>query len=172
MEPAPSRQLQLLDPSVCPLASLPVHSVGARVLPSADHPTAPPTTVSAPQAEGSAQQGWMVGQWWLQDQGLVTGSRGSHRVSSPRQGMSTPSHSAGWEWVGQRRQQLPSFGAAPEGKDDKVGGDSRQGLEPARRSSAECPQMVVSLMAEQPAALPPGGRLPSSGTKASPAGRH
>ena len=52
-------QVQLPDPSVCPLASLPVHTLWVPVVPSDPHVVAPSRAVSAHQAEGShSRDGW------------------------------------------------------------------------------------------------------------------
>lgn len=86
LEPAPSGQAQCLRTgfSSCP------QDVGVRVVPSAGHPAdPPPTRVSAPRAERSAQQGWVVGRVWLWDQvTVVINSRGSH-CEQPRAGQET-----------------------------------------------------------------------------------
>lgn len=55
-------QPHLGKPSVCPLASLPVHRMWVSgSCPLLVTQQTPPTRVSAPRAERSAQQGWVVG---------------------------------------------------------------------------------------------------------------
>lgn len=142
------------SPAPRPQASLPVHTgVGGH-----PHPVAPTRAVPAPQAEGSHRAGWMVGA------GVARGAGpGDRKLSSPER--AAPGR------TGHTRPAAPqAWCTHTRGKEGRAGRDGCQGLAPAQR--AECPQMAAALMAQQPAALAPGGRqLRSSGTRASPARR-
>lgn len=146
------------------------HSTGTRVLPSADHPLPPPrqSLLLMPTGQHSRDGRW--GLRWLQDQGLVTGSRGSRQVGSPRQGEK-------YSQAVQRRRDS-SRAASPQASVQPKRGRRARGVSRAtrisspRHRSAEALR-AVSLMAEQLPARSPlaWGQHPSSGTRASPTGR-
>lgn len=152
--------MQLPDPCVCPpLPFLPTRC-GRTPTPSLalchPHPVAPTRVVLAPQAERPHRAGWMVGA------GVAGGaSPGDRKQSSPEQAA-----------PGRTGHTRPgALLAARSGGKEGRRGDGRRGLAPAQR--AERPQTAAALMAQQPAALAPGGhQLRSSGTRASPARRH
>lgn len=120
-EPAPSKQLLLQGPLVPAhwLLSCP-YGTGTAVLPSADHPMAPPrlSLPLTPRAQHHTDGWW--GLWWLRDQGLVTGRRGSHQVAPGRVGNTAWTQHRGREQLTDRNS--PGFGTAQENKEGKVGG--------------------------------------------------
>lgn len=102
----------------------------------------------------------------MQDQGLGKGSKPPSEW--PQVGQETqPSHNTGGE-NSTRTTATQALGQPRRvGQARWVGTATRAWS--LRHRTAGSPQVVVSLMAEQLTALPPGGQLPSSETRASPA---
>lgn len=155
---------------VCPLVSHHVHTAqapGSCPLPTTPYPPPRQSLLLMPTGQHSRDGRW--GLRWLQDQGLVTGSRGSRQVGSPRQGEK-------YSQAVQRRRDSSRAASPQASVQPKRGGRARgvgraTRISSPRHRSAEALR-AVSLMAEQLPARSPlaWGQHPSSGTRASPTG--
>ena len=92
----------------------------------------------------------------------------SQRVSSPRQGRT---HLAATQGGDSTQKATPQAWCGPPGQ-GRQGGWGQPPGPGACAQRVERPQMAVSLMAEQPAALALGSQLRSSGTRAGPATKY
>lgn len=166
-QPAPDSASPTAGPSgVCPLASRPVHMAwapGSCLLLTTPHGATLGSLPLLLKEQHSRDGRWRL--WWLQDQGLVTGSRAAAEGAAPGRWERQPGHSTG------RGQQRPGPAAAQEGKEGRWVGKAT-GLEPEAQLSrapsggGEFNGRVAQ--SSQPLRL---GPAPLQQTRASPAGR-
>lgn len=133
--------------------------MGTSVFPSADCPVAPHPWQSLPLSpQRSAQQGWTVGVAVAVGPGLSDRKQSQPPSEEPQAGRKTqPGHNT--EGGDSIQTATPRTSVQPRRVRKARWEGTATRTSSLRHGSAECPQMAMSLMAEQPAALS-GGPAP------------